>query len=365
MEKLFAGAYKGKKVLVTGHTGFKGSWMALWLNKMGAKVVGFSLDHPTDPCHFQLLKLDMPSELGDIRDLDRVKAVVAKYEPEIIFHMAAQPLVRKSYSVPVETFHTNVIGTVNLLEACRTADSVKSIVCITSDKVYENQEWAWGYRESDRLGGFDPYSASKACAELAIASYRNSFFNPKEYGKSHHKLIAAVRAGNVIGGGDWATDRLIPDIVKAGGRGEMVTIRNPKSTRPWQHVLECLSGYLMVGQNLLEGKADAAQEWNFGPTAGGISSVEEVVQQVGYYWPEFKYAVKQNGQEPHEAFSLTLDCAQAYLKLGWKPAWPNRMTFLKTIGWYREFYNSGELLSHQDLDDFVESAREVNVKWAK
>ncbi len=364
MEKLFSGAYKGKTVMVTGHTGFKGSWLCMWLCRMGAKVVGFSLGPPTEPSHLPLLKLDMISLQGDVRDFASVEKAVNDHKPEIVFHLAAQPIVRLSYQQPLETYHTNVMGTANVLEACRKQDSVRAIVCITSDKVYDNQEWAWGYRENDRLGGFDPYSASKACAELVISSYRNAFLNLKNFGKSHHKLIASVRAGNVIGGGDWAPDRLIPDAVRAASRKETVVIRSPSATRPWQHVLECLSGYLAVGQRLLAGEAAIAREWNFGPLEGGIYSVGHVVKQLGECWSEIKHVVEQDPNQPHEAFSLTLDSSFAYTKLGWKPAWPNSLTFVRTIDWYREYYTSGKVISQANLEDYVAAAKEGKIPWS-
>ena len=280
MENLFGGIYKGKKVLLTGHTGFKGSWLALWLHKMGADVVGIALPAPTSPNHLELLNLNITSEMIDIRDAKAINKAFQKHQPEIVFHLAAQPLVRYSYENPHETFETNVMGTINIYEAVRNCSSVEVIVNITSDKCYDNKEWIWGYRENDAMGGYDPYSASKGCAELVTASYRNSFFNLDSYGKSHNVLLASCRAGNVIGGGDWADDRLIPDIMRAVDKNETVTIRSPHATRPWQHVLEPLSGYLLVGQKLLEGKKEFADGWNFGPSDEGSISVKEVVEHI-------------------------------------------------------------------------------------
>ena len=280
---LFNGIYNNKTVLVTGHTGFKGSWLCFWLIQMGAKVIGYSLEPPTSPNHFELLNLDMVSVIGDIRDSDKLNAVFAQYQPEIVFHLAAQPLVRLSYKEPVETFETNVIGTLKVFEACRSTKSVRAIVNITSDKCYQNKEWVWGYRENDPMGGYDPYSASKGCAELVTSSYRNSFFNVNEYGKSHNVLLASCRAGNVIGGGDWAKDRLMTDIMVAVSEGKKVVIRNPRATMPWQHVLEPLSGYLMLGQKLFEGKKEFAQAWNFGPGEQGAITVKEVVENIKKY----------------------------------------------------------------------------------
>jgi CDP-glucose 4,6-dehydratase len=365
MAEQFGGIYKGKTVLVTGHTGFKGSWISLWLQSLGARVVGFSIDEPTDPCHHALLKPDMESEAGDVRDPAQVEAAMRLYKPDAVFHLAAQALVRRSYAQPMETFLTNVMGTLHVLEAARREGSARAVLCITSDKVYENQEWAWGYRENDKLGGHDPYSASKACAEIALASFRNSFLGPDASGKPRRPLVASVRAGNVIGGGDWAEDRLIPDIVRAASRKETVIIRSPGATRPWQHVLECLSGYLLVGQKLLEGRAEFAREWNFGPSETGVLTVGDVVAQVKQYWDAVKYEIRQNPNAPHEAYALTLDSSLARLKLGWRPVWSSiRQPFLKTIGWYQEYYEKGRLLTRQDLEEYVQDARSMGLPWA-
>ncbi len=269
-DTLFGGAYAGRTALVTGHTGFKGSWLALWLEELGCRVVGYSLPPPTEPNHFGLLSLRCRSEAGDVRDRARLAAVVRECRPDVVFHLAAQPLVRRSYREPAETFEANALGTVSVLEACR-ATPVKAVVSVTTDKVYENREWCWGYREADPLGGFDPYSCSKACAELIAACYRGSFFNPAEYGRSHRTLVATARAGNVIGGGDWAEDRLVPDLARAAAAGRPLALRNPASVRPWQHVLEPLAGYLLLGQRLLEGDARCAEAWNFGPGEDGAA----------------------------------------------------------------------------------------------
>lgn len=366
MKHLFGGAYAGKTVLITGHTGFKGSWLAYWLDKMGAKVVGYSLDYPSDPCHLKLLDLKMENVTGDVRDPAQLDAAMARHRPQIVFHLAAQALVRRSYVKPMETFETNVMGTLNVLEACRKDGGVRAVLCITSDKVYDNQEWAYGYRETDKLGGYDPYSASKACAEIALASYRNSFLNIKDFGRTHNLLLASLRAGNVIGGGDWAADRLIPDIARACAKGEKVTIRNPDSTRPWQHVLECLSGYLVVGQRLLAGNAEVAREWNFGPSETGVLTVGKVVALVQQYWPEFTYEVKRSEANPHEAYALTLDSSLARIKLGWRQVWAgNRQAFLKTINWYKEYYAKGAVLTGEDLKEYVDDAGDLELTWAK
>ena len=254
MEKLFGGIYKKRRGLITGNTGFKGSWLGLWLYELGAIVHGLSLEPKTNPNHYTLANYKIETDLIDITDFEKVKKSVDTFYPEIIFHLAAQPLVEYSYNNPLETFNTNIIGTANLLEASKNNNSLKAIVIVTSDKCYENREWIWSYREFDPLGGYDPYSASKACSEIIISSYRNSFFNIDEYHKSHNILIASARAGNVIGGGDWSEDRLIPDIVRAASCNKTVIIRSPNALRPWQHVLEPLSGYLLIGQKLLEEK---------------------------------------------------------------------------------------------------------------
>ncbi len=349
----FDDIYRDKTVLLTGHTGFKGSWLALWLKEMGANVIGYSLEAPTKPNHFELLDLDIISIIGDIRDKDKLKKVFNKYKPDIVFHLAAQPLVRLSYSDPVETFETNIMGSINLFEAARHTSTVKAIVNITSDKAYDNKEWIWGYRENDAMGGYDPYSASKGAVELVASSYRNSFFNNNDYGIKHNTLLASCRAGNVIGGGDWAEDRLIPDIIRAVHKNEKVEIRSPKSTRPWQHVLEPLSGYLLVGQKLLEGKKEFAEGWNFGPSDDGSITVKEAVEYIKLYWDKIDYIINEDKESLHEANLLKLDCSKAHFKLGWKAKWNSETTFLKTIGWYREFYENEKVNSIEQLKQYV------------
>ena len=355
--KRFDNIYKDKTVLITGHTGFKGSWLALWLKELGAKVIGYSLSPITNPNHLELLKLDMHSIISDIRDLKKLNEVIQTYKPEIVFHLAAQPLVRYSYKNPIETFETNIMGTVNVLETCRLSDSVRAIVNITSDKCYENREWVWGYRENDPMGGHDPYSASKGCAELITNAYRNSFFNLNEYGKSHNILLASARAGTVIGGGDWAEDRLMPDIIKASSRNEKVIIRNPKATRPWQHVLEPLSGYLILGQKLLESKKEFAEGWNFGPDDESNICVEDVILCIKGEWDKVNYEVQSSLDNPHEAGLLRLDCSKAHSMLGWKPVWDIKKTIKMTTKWYKEFYENGKILSLDDLREYIEDTR--------
>ena len=362
MTSLFSGIYKDKTVLVTGHTGFKGSWLVYWLSQMGAKVVGYSLEAPTNPNHFELLNLDIVSIIGDIRDLNKLNEVFNEYKPDIVFHLAAQPLVRLSYENPIETYETNVIGTLKVFEAC-TANNVKAIVNITSDKAYENREWIWGYRENDPMGGYDPYSSSKGCADILATSYRNSFFNIKDYKKTHNTLLATCRAGNVIGGGDWAKDRLITDIIISVSLGKKVSIRNPKATRPWEHVLEPLSGYLHIGQKLLEEKVEFAEAWNFGPSDEGSITVEQVVHNVKKHWDKIDYEINQDPNQLHEANLLKLDCSKAHILLKWKDVWDSDTTFEKTVKWYKAFYEDEEILTKEDLEEYVKDAIYKKLEW--
>lgn len=364
MNNLFNGIYKGKKVFLTGHTGFKGSWITLWLRRLGAEVYGYSLKPLYKPSHYELLELDVPETIDDIRNYNNLAAAVKKFRPDIIIHMAAQPLVRLSYREPRETFETNVMGTVNLLNACRDVDTVRAVVNITTDKCYENREWVWGYRENDPMGGHDPYSASKGCAELVTSAFRSSFFNIDKYGKDHIILISSVRAGNVIGGGDWSEDRLIPDIMKAASRGEEVIIRSPESTRPWQHVLEPLSGYLLLGQKLLEGKREFAEAWNFGPTDEEAITVHRVVESVKRTWSKVSYKLQPDSSNPHEANLLKLDCSKAHMKLRWKGIWDTDMTFEQTAAWYREYYENNKIVSEEQLDSYVNDAKKIKMIWA-
>jgi len=363
MQNLFNGIYKDKTVLVTGHTGFKGSWLAYWLSQMGAKVIGYSLEAPTEPNHFGLLHLDITSIIGDIRDLNKLNETFQTYKPEIVFHLAAQPLVRLSYENPIETYETNVLGTLKVFEACR-AHNVKAIVNITSDKAYENREWVWGYRENDPMGGYDPYSSSKGCADLLANSYRSSYFNPEEYKKSHHTLLASCRAGNVIGGGDWAKDRLMTDIMLSVSQGKKVSIRNPHATRPWQHVLEPLSGYLAIGQKLLEEKREFAEAWNFGPSDEGSITVEEVVNHVKKHWNTIDYEINRDPHQLHEANLLKLDCSKAHIRLKWKDVWESETTFEKTVLWYKNFYENNTINTINDLKQYIDNAKTKRIEWA-
>ena len=364
MQKLFSNIYKDKRVLVTGHTGFKGSWLVYWLSQMGANVIGYSLEAPTTPNHIELLNLDMVSIIGDIRDLEKLNQTFEEYKPDIVFHLAAQPLVRLSYEDPIETYEANVIGTLKVLEACR-KNSVKAIVNITSDKAYENKEWVWGYRENDPMGGYDPYSSSKGCADLLTSSYRNSYFNLNQYKKTHNTLLATCRAGNVIGGGDWAKDRLITDIMISVSQGKKVSIRNPSATRPWQHVLEPLSGYLHIGQKLLEEKVEFAEAWNFGPSDEGSITVEEVVKNVKKYWDKIDYRINHDPNQLHEANLLKLDCSKAHILLKWKDVWDSDTTFEKTVKWYKAYYEEDKrILTQDDLESYIVVAKEKNIEWA-
>lgn len=362
---MFEGVFSGTRVLVTGHTGFKGSWLCLWLERLGAEIYGYALEPEIIPSHYELLSLDLQSYLADIRDYEKLSRIVRQIKPDIVFHLAAQPLVRRSYALPLETLNTNVLGTANVLDACRHIDSVRAIVNITSDKCYENKEWVWGYRENDPMGGYDPYSASKGCAELITASWRNSFFPLSQYGHSHQTLIANARAGNVIGGGDWGEDRLIPDIVRAIEAEQPVVIRNPNATRPWQHVLEPLSGYLLLGQRLLQGYSEVAGAWNFGPKDYGNLTVGEVVRKFKSNWDAFECSFHRDIQQPHEAGLLKLDCSKARTKLDWQPGWDVSQTLEKTATWYKTYYTENIVQSGDDLEVYIQNARECGLIWSK
>ena len=327
--------FLGKKVFITGHTGFKGSWLSLWLHRMGAEVHGYALAPPTTPSLFELTKVSellSSHRIADVRDATALSDAMYQAQPEIVIHMAAQPLVRDSYKIPVETYATNVMGTVHLLEAVRRCASVRAVVNVTTDKCYENREWAWGYRENEPMGGFDPYSSSKGCSELVTAAYRSSYFNPAQYSE-HRVALATARAGNVIGGGDWATDRLIPDIVRSLLANEPVRIRNPHAIRPWQHVLEPLSGYLKLAQCLYEHGTDFAEGWNFGPTDDDAKAVEWIVSRMCEQWGnDARYEIDA-GDHPHEAHYLKLDCSKARMNLGWQPRWSLEKTLSTIIEW--------------------------------
>lgn len=328
--------WHGKRVLITGHTGFKGSWLTLWMQSMGARVVGYALAPPTNPSLFEVARvgIDMTSVIGDIRDLAYLQAVFTEHQPEIVIHMAAQPLVRYSYLEPVETYSTNVMGTVNLLEAVRHTKGVKAVVNVTSDKCYENREWDWGYRENEAMGGYDPYSNSKGCAELVTAAYRNSYFPTEKY-QEHVVAIGSGRAGNVIGGGDWAEDRLIPDMMRAITSGQPASIRNPHSTRPWQHVLEPLSGYLLLAQKLYEEGPVFAEGWNFGPNDDDAKPVEWILNNLTMTWGEGASWKLDGGDRPHEAHYLKLDCTKAKSRLQWHPRWTLTKAIDQICAWHK------------------------------
>jgi len=337
-------SWKGKKVFLTGHTGFKGAWLSVWLDSLGAKVTGYALKPPTKPSLFELAGLArrIKSNIGDVRDAAKIKRALLAAKPEIVIHMAAQPLVRESYRAPAETYETNVMGTVNLLEAVRACGSVKAVVNVTTDKCYENKEHLRGYKEVEPLGGYDPYSSSKACSELVTSAYRNSFFNPADY-KKHGVALASARAGNVIGGGDWAADRLIPDIIRAVLRGEKVLIRNPYSIRPWQHVLEPLAGYLRLAESLYTGGIRYAGAWNFGPDSGDARDVEWIVKRMFSAWPEAPGYVIDKGRHPHEANFLKLDSSKARRELAWKPRWHIGQAIDKIVSWTRDYQDGKDM----------------------
>ncbi|WP_243220279.1 CDP-glucose 4,6-dehydratase [Methylobacter sp. S3L5C] len=351
--------WKNKTVLLTGHTGFKGSWLSLWLQAMDAQVTGYSLAPPTNPSLFDAAKVGngMTSIIGDIRDLTKLQAVFAEYKPEIVIHMAAQPLVRYSYENPVETYSTNVMGTVNVLEAVRNTHGVKAVVNITTDKCYENREWVWGYRENEPMGGYDPYSNSKGCAELVTAAYRNSYFHSDKY-KEHGVALASARAGNVIGGGDWAEDRLIPDIMRAITQGKPVNIRNPHATRPWQHVLEPLSGYLILAQKLYEEGSSYAEGWNFGPNDEDAKPVQWIVDNLTKTWGDGASWVLQEGDHPHEAHYLKLDCSKAKARLDWHPKWHLDETLGRIVDWQKQYQQGADIkaVTLEQIDLYLKGA---------
>ncbi len=344
--------YAGKKVFLTGHTGFKGSWLTLILQELGAEVFGYSLAPNTNPSHYELLKLELNETIADIRDLQALKTSLSSFAPDIVFHLAAQPLVIASYENPVETYETNVMGTINLLEACRSNQNIKAIVNITTDKVYKNQEWHWPYREDDVLGGHDPYSNSKSCSELVTDSFQKSFFSLSEYKKSHQCLIATARGGNVIGGGDWAANRIIPDIIKSITTSSPLEIRSPHSIRPWQHVLEPLYGYLLLGSSLLKQKKDHAGAWNFGPEPKSFVSVQKLTQQVKEQWEKFDY--KEGQEKQHESKILKLDSSKAIAELKWANIWDFERSVSETVNWYRAFYEEKRLITREQINSFLE-----------
>ena len=337
----FNDIYKGRTVLVTGHTGFKGSWLSLWLSMLGAKVIGYSLPPSTEPNHYELLKLWERISLFSVFDnIGTERVPVLPGDPEIVFHLAAMAIPVKSFDNPPEVIRSNVLGTANILEACRRCKSVKAVVMITTDKVYESKEWGWGYRENDNLGGDDPYSMSKVCAEHVIRCYRKQFL----------PQIATARAGNVIGGGDWTYMRLIPDIARATAEGRPVEIYTPRATRPWQHVLEPLSGYLRLGQLLFEGN-DVASEWNFGPE--GEMTVLEIVEEAKKAWGKVEYVIHEKETHPSMTRLLKLDSTRSKKELGWEPRWNMRMGVWMAMNWYKNYYEKGQINSEEDIDSYT------------
>lgn len=353
---MFNQIYKGKKVFVTGHTGFKGSWLCLWLQQLGAEVCGFSIDLPSQPSHFELLKLDLHDQRGDIRNELLIQSKIVDFQPDIIFHLAAQPLVRLSYTTPIETFETNVMGTINVMEAALKSKHCGVFINITSDKCYENREWERGYVETDAMGGFDPYSASKGCAELVTASWRRSFF------EKEGKLLASARAGNVIGGGDWATDRLLPDVFKAIGKGEKAKIRNPNAIRPWQHVLEPLCGYLLLGQKLLENKKEFVGGWNFGPDIEDAQTVKSVLENAKTHWNKVDFEIEKFDNQLHEASMLKLNIEKSKEDLGWSPIWHFLKTIEITTLWYKDYYENNFTMgdrSLMDLNNYIKAYQKI------
>jgi CDP-glucose 4,6-dehydratase len=373
VNRVFGGVFKGLPVLVTGHTGFKGSWLSIWLNELGADVIGYSLEPPTTPSNFQLSQLAgrITDVRGDVRDLEALRQTIEMYKPRAVFHLAAQPIVLESYREPKETFDVNAGGTVNVLEAIRTTRSVETLVHVASDKCYENQEWIWGYRENDALGGHDPYSASKAMAELGISSYRRSFFaDDKPDGR--RVAIASARAGNVIGGGDWALHRLIPDCIRALITGDEIHLRNPAHIRPWQHVLESLSGYLWLAAKLLQGSdGSLAEAWNFGPRQLQAITTEEIVKKVIELWGGGSYSAGTTQSEV-ETRLLRLNWDKAANRLNWRPVYTTDEALAATVNWYRSYHSQTTNaqpvnmygVCRDQIRDYTEHACKLGVEWA-
>ena len=358
MVDIFDGFYSGKKVLVTGHTGFKGSWLSIWLNELGANVVGVGLDPSSDKDNYVLSRVDsrIESDLRvDIRDLNALKKVIEEYRPEIVFHLAAQPLVRVSYEKPVETYQTNVMGTINLMEAIRSTDSVRSAVMVTTDKCYENREQLTGYKEDDPLGGYDPYSSSKGACEIAIQSWRRSFFNPADFGVKHHVSLASVRAGNVIGGGDWAKDRLVPDCIRSLEAGLPIKIRSPKSVRPWEHVLEPLSGYMLLARMMYEYPTEYCEGWNFGPEPDSVKTVWDISSAIINSYGSGELIDISDVDAPHEAKLLLLDITKAKSRLGWRPRLNADQCIALCVDWYRRYRTDSVYdLCVEEIEKFIQ-----------
>jgi CDP-glucose 4,6-dehydratase len=363
---MFEDFYQNKRVFITGHTGFKGSWLSEWLLLLGARPFGYSLLPETKPALFNQLELEhrMDHQIGDIRNRQDVVDAICLAQPDVVFHLAAQSLVRRSYDEPIETFETNLLGTIYILDALRSLNKPCSAVIVTSDKCYENQEWSFGYRENDPLGGHDPYSSSKACAELITQSFRQSFFTRRP---SNPVAIASARSGNVLGGGDWAQDRIIPDCIRALVEGKRIAVRNPNATRPWQHVLEPLSGYLQLGWILFPRCAgpneDVCTAYNFGPSVDSNRSVRSLVCRVCECWPG-EWEDQSDPKAPHEAYFLSLSIDKVWRHLQWQPVWGFDTTVSETVRWYREFYESGRVISREQLSAYMNDAKKKNLRWA-
>ena len=347
--------WKAKKVFITGHTGFKGSWLSLILHKLGAEISGYALDPPTEPNLYNLIKSNslLNSIIADIRDYQKLLTTLQQIKPDIVIHMAAQPLVRESYRNPRETYEVNVMGTVNLFEAIRNTVGIKAVLNVTTDKCYENKEWLWGYREHEPMGGYDPYSNSKGCSELVTTAFRSSYFNPKEYHK-HGVALASARSGNVIGGGDWANDRLIPDFMRSIMRGEKIVIRSPYAIRPWQHVLEPLTGYLLLCEKLVEEGIAFAEAWNFGPDDNDVKDVAWITQNLCDNWGNDASWEIDSHPNPHEATWLKLDCSKAKSKLGWTPVWDIETTLKSIVDWNKAYINGEDLrnVCYQQINEY-------------
>jgi CDP-glucose 4,6-dehydratase len=363
MDKQF---WQGKRVLLTGHTGFKGSWLSLWLQQLGAEVIGYALDPPTDPSLFVSAKVasGMKSIISDIQDVTKLVQVMQNEQPQIVFHMAAQALVIDSYANPLNTYATNVMGCVHLFEAIRKTKSVSVVVNVTSDKCYENKEWYWGYRETEAMGGFDPYSSSKACAELITSAYRNSFFHPARYA-DHGVALASVRAGNVIGGGDWALDRLIPDMIRAIQVGKSAKIRHPGAVRPWQHVLEPLKGYLLLAEKLFSFGIECAGAWNFGANDEDAKPVGWVAEKLTSLWGEGAAWEEEAKSDYHEANCLKLDCSKAKSALGWSPRWALEQSLTHVVRWYKNQLNGHDMRAFtlQQINAFVDGTHSKKMEY--
>jgi len=370
VSKIFNDVYRGKKVLITGHTGFKGSWLSIWLEALGAQVIGYALPPATEPSMFEAAQVSkhVVSIIGDVRDLHHFEQVMEEYKPEMVFHLAAQPIVRLSYESPRFTYETNIMGTVNLLEAVRKINSVRVCTIITSDKCYDNQEWVYAYRENDPLGGYDPYSSSKAGAELVVATYQKAFFNPDHY-QDHQVALASARAGNVIGGGDWALDRIVPDAVKALAENKPIIVRNPQAIRPWQHVLDPLAGYLWLAARMWSEENHFSSAWNFGPDNVDNLTVGQLADAIVEYWGSGKWqTASEDKAQVHEANFLKLDCTKAKTLLDWAPVYRVDEAIKTTLEWYKRFYDGSAVLSYDftlaQIDGYIKRAQEMGLSWA-